>query len=218
VILGTYSQLQRLAGAVFAAIPDPILRRMRELEARDARDRQDGTPRLERLRQVPPATGRFLAILAATAPAGQWVEIGASAGYSAMWIALAARERGARLITFEILAEKARLARETIALAAIGDAVDLREDDAVAGLDAIDGVGFCFLDAEKDVYLRCWNRLRPKLVAGALVLADNVISHRDEMREFLDAIEKDSGVDAVVVPIGMGVLVARRRSSIHEYP
>jgi predicted O-methyltransferase YrrM len=135
-----------------------------------------------------------------------------------MWIALAARERGGRLITFEVLPEKARLARETIALAAIGDVVDLREDDAVAGLDAIDGVSFCFLDAEKDVYLCCWNGLRPKLVAGALVLADNVISHRDEMREFLDAIEKDPGVDAVVVPIGMGVLVARRRASVHEYP
>ena len=65
---------------MFADIPRPILERMRDLEAVDARDRKDGTPRLERLRQVPPETGRFLAIAAASAPPGAWVEIGASAG------------------------------------------------------------------------------------------------------------------------------------------
>jgi predicted O-methyltransferase YrrM len=156
-------------------------------------------------------TGRFLAILAASAPAGRWVEVGTSAGYSAMWLALAARERGARLLTFEILAEKARLARETFALAEIGDVVELREGDAIAGLEAIDAVSFCFIDAEKDVYLRCWRVLRSKLVPGALVLADNVISHRDEMTDFLDAIDADRDLDSVVVPIGMGVLVARKR-------
>ena len=196
---------------MFADIPEPIRRRMRDLEARDARDREDGTPRLERLRQVPPATGRFLAIAAASAPAGRWVEIGTSAGYSAMWLALAARERGARLITFEVLPEKARIARETFALAEVGDRVELREVDAIAGLDAIDGVSFCFLDAEKDVYLSCWRKLASKLVPGALVLADNVVSHRDEMADFLDAVEADCELDSVVVPIGMGVLLARRK-------
>jgi len=198
---------------MFEAIPESMLRRMRELEARDARDRQDGTAHLERLRQVPPVTGRFLALAAASAPPGRWVEVGTSAGYSAMWLALAARERGAGLVTFEILPEKAKLARETFAAAGVGDAVELREGDAIAGLAAIDGVSFCFLDAEKDVYLRCWNVLASKLVPGALVLADNAISHRDDMADFLDAVAADPGIDSVVVPIGMGVLLARRSRS-----
>ena len=186
---------------------------MRELEAIDGRDRKDGTPRLERLRQVPPETGRFLAITAASAPPGAWVEIGASAGYSAMWLALAARERGARLVTFEILAAKARLARETFARAGVGDVVELREVDAIAGLEAFDAVSFAFLDAEKEVYLRCWEALSARLVPGALVLADNVISHRDEMADFLAAVAVDPRIDSVVVPIGMGVLLARRMPS-----
>ena len=199
---------------MFADIPRPILERMRDLEAVDARDRKDGTPRLERLRQVPPETGRFLAIAAASTPPGAWVEIGASAGYSAMWLALAARERGARLVTFEILAAKARLARETFARAGVGDVVELREGDAIAGLEAFDAVSFAFLDAEKDVYLRCWEALSARLVSGALVLADNVISHRDEMADFLAALAADPRIDSVVVPIGMGVLLARRMPSI----
>jgi predicted O-methyltransferase YrrM len=190
-----------------------MLARMRELEAHDARDRKDGTPRLERLRQVPPETGRLLAIAAASAPPGAWVEVGTSAGYSAMWIALAARERGARLVTFEILPEKARLARETFAASGVGDVVELREGDAAAGLAALDRVSFAFLDAEKHSYLQCWSVIAPKLVPGALVLADNVISHRDDMTDFLDAVAGDRDADSVVVPIGMGVLVARRGGS-----
>jgi caffeoyl-CoA O-methyltransferase len=64
---------------VFRDIPEQVLSRMRELEAIDARDRLDGTARLRRLRQVPPDTGRFIALLAATAPSGRWIEVGTSA-------------------------------------------------------------------------------------------------------------------------------------------
>ena len=53
---------------MFNEIPKSVLDRMSELELRDAKDRVDGTPRLERLRQVPPETGRFIALWAAAAP------------------------------------------------------------------------------------------------------------------------------------------------------
>jgi len=74
---------------MFRDIPDPILARMRELEEMDAADRCDGTARLKRLRQIPPDTGRFIALLAALAPPGRYIEIGTSAGYSALWLSLA---------------------------------------------------------------------------------------------------------------------------------
>jgi len=95
---------------VFNDIPESIRQKMEELEKRDAVDRVDGTVRLDRLRQIPPETGRFLALLAASAPTGAWIEIGTSAGYSALWLALACRERGQTLTTFEILATKSSMA------------------------------------------------------------------------------------------------------------
>lgn len=67
---------------MFHDIPGAVLARMQELEAIDAHDREDGTPRLKRLRQIPPETGRFIALLAASSPSGRWIEIGTSAGYS----------------------------------------------------------------------------------------------------------------------------------------
>lgn len=112
---------------MFHDIPAEALDRMRELERRDAEDRSDGTPRLERLRQIPQETGRFLALWAASAPDGPCVEIGTSAGYSALWLALACRATGRTLTTFEVLPQKAALARETFSRAGVEDVVRLIE-------------------------------------------------------------------------------------------
>lgn len=57
-------------------IPKTIIDRMRYLEAIDAKDRQDGTGRLQRLRQIPAETGKFIAMLAVNAPEGDYIEIG----------------------------------------------------------------------------------------------------------------------------------------------
>lgn len=66
---------------MFHDLPESIRRQMDELEKKDAADRVDGTARFERLRQIPPVTGKFLALLAASTPDGAWIEIGTSAGY-----------------------------------------------------------------------------------------------------------------------------------------
>src|SRR3990172_5278846 len=65
---------------MFAEIPAAMATRMRELEARDADERRRGLPAAERLCQVPPETGRLLALLAATAPAGAGLGGGGGGG------------------------------------------------------------------------------------------------------------------------------------------
>lgn len=195
---------------MFATIPPEISAQMRWLETIDARDRTDGTARLRRLRQIPRDTGRFLAILAAAAPEGAFVEIGASAGYSALWLALACRERGSKLVTFEILEEKARLAGETFRKAKVGDVVTLIAGDARTHLSQYNNVSFCFLDAEKNDYLDFYDLIVPKMISGGLLAADNVISHRTDIQPMLDRADSDERVDSVIVPIGKGVLLARK--------
>ena len=195
---------------MFHSIPASITARMQELELIDARDRVDGTLHLKRLRQIPPETGRFLAILAASAPAGAIVEIGTSAGYSTMWLSLACRATGRRITTFEVLADKVVLARDTFRIAGLEDLVDLVEDDARRRLPAIERIGFCFLDAEKDVYLDCYETVIPNLVPGGLLVADNATSHREALQPVIGRALADPRVDAVVVPIGRGELVCRR--------
>jgi predicted O-methyltransferase YrrM len=194
---------------MFHAIPEAVRRRMAELEAMDARDRRQGGSRAERLRQIPPETGRFIALLAAASPEGAWLEIGTSGGYSALWLALACRARGERLTTFEVLPAKAALARQTFAEAGVEDCVELVEGDGRQHLAARQAISFCFLDAEKDVYGECYELVVPRLVLGGLLVADNALSHRSDLQAVLDRAEADPRVDALVVPIGSGVLVCR---------
>ena len=196
---------------MFAEIPARILERMSHLERIDERDRTDGTPRAERLRQIPPETGKFIALLAAMAPHGRCIEIGTSAGYSALWLALACRASGRRLTTFEMLDAKAELARETFDRAGVGDVVELVHADASDRLGACSGISFCFLDAEKVVYSDCYEIVVPNLVPGGLLVADNAINHERILRPMLDRALTDDRVDALVVPIGKGELVCRKK-------
>jgi caffeoyl-CoA O-methyltransferase len=195
---------------MFHAIRPEISQRMSALEEIDRRDRGDGTPRLERLRQIPAETGKFLALLAASSPEGAWLEIGASAGYSTMWLALACEQLERRLTTFEILPAKIALARETLRSTGIGTRVDLVEGDARDHLEEFPRVAFCFLDAEKEVYSDCYERVVPNLVRGGILAADNAISHADALRPMLDRAQTDERVDAVIVPVGKGLLLARK--------
>jgi caffeoyl-CoA O-methyltransferase len=196
---------------MFNDLDADVLEVMHELEARDERDRDDGTPHLERLRQITPDTGRFIALWAASAPAGAWIEVGTSAGYSALWLAQAARVSGRTLTTYEILPEKARLARETFARARATDVVHLVEGDFLNHADEVENVAFCFLDAEKDVYEPCYEVLVPKMAPGAILIADIFTSHRDELQTMLELVLEDERVDAMVATVGKGELVCRRR-------
>ena len=196
---------------MFFNIPPAMQARMQELERIDERDRVDGTPRQRRLRQIPPQTGRLLAVLAANTPRGHWVEIGTSAGYSTLWLALAALTRKEQKITtFEVLPEKAALARETFELAEVADQVKLVADDARKHLKSFKKISFCFLDAEKDTYLECYELIVPRLVSGGILVADNALNHREALEDFLKRSQSDPRVDALIVPIGNGELICRK--------
>jgi predicted O-methyltransferase YrrM len=195
---------------MFSDIPDKILNCMKELESRDAEDRLDGTARLERLRQIPPETGRFLAILAASAPDGSVIEIGTSAGYSTLWLALACREKGRTVTTFELFDDKASLAEETFRVAQVEDTIQFVKGDALDYLGEYNDIAFCFLDAEKEDYDKFYDLIVPRMVTGGLLVADNVISHAEDLKGVVDKAVSDPRVDAVVVPIGKGELVCRK--------
>lgn len=195
---------------MFHTISDPMKERMRILERADEQDRQDGTPHPERLRQIPPVIGRLLALLAASAPSGEIVEIGTSAGYSTMWLSLACQATGRKITTFEVLDNKYAIAEETFSMTGLNDIVQAIHGDARDYLADMAGIAFCFLDAEKEIYQDCYDLSVPNLVPGGLLLADNVISHARSLESFIKNAAADKRVDAVVAPIGKGLLFCRK--------
>jgi predicted O-methyltransferase YrrM len=196
---------------MFESISPAMLARMQELEAIDLRDRTDGTPHSKRLRQIPREVGKFIALLAASAPEGPCIEIGTSAGYSTLWLALAARATGRKVATIEIDGAKVHLARATFAAAGVEDVVNLVHGDALAHLPHTRDIGFCFLDAEKDIYDPCFDLVVPRMASGAILVADNAISHEAALRPMLDRALADPRLDSVLVPIGTGDLVCRKK-------
>jgi len=195
---------------MFHNISPAILERMRFLEELDTKDRTDGTLRLQRLRQIPPETGKFLALLATGTPEGPFLEIGTSAGYSTLWLAVAALALGRKVVTFEVLPEKVKLAQETFHLAGVDETIELVAGDAREHLTRYGNIAFAFLDAEKEVYGDCYELVVPRLAKGGLLVADNAINHRETLAPMLERALSDERVDALIVPIGKGELVCRK--------
>jgi len=195
---------------MFHSISEPILKRMQYLEHIDGKDRDDGTPRLQRLRQITPDTGKFLALLATGVPEGEYLEIGTSAGYSTLWLAMACRMLHRSITTFEVLPEKAKLARETFQVARMEGSIRLVEGDARQYLSQYQNIAFCFLDAEKEIYGECYEAVIPRMVKGGLLIADNAIDFKEPLQPMLDRALTDERVDALIVPIGKGELVCRK--------
>lgn len=195
---------------MFHDMPAGMRERMLEMEARDTRERREGVPKALRLRQIVPETGRLLALLAAGAPPGARVEVGTSGGYSTLWLALGSRAAGGTVVSFEVDPAKVALARETFRAAGVEALVEVRQQDARAGLAALERIAFCFIDAEKEIYGECIELVIPRLIPGGLLAADNAISHQDELHAVIERTLADPRLDALVVPIGKGVLLARK--------
>jgi caffeoyl-CoA O-methyltransferase len=195
---------------MFRDFPKAMAARMADLEAADKKDRTDGTEHLKRLRQIPRVTGKFISLLASLSPAGEYVEVGTSAGYSSLWLWTALKDRGIRLKTFEILPEKAALARETFRLSGVAGDIELVEGDFLERGASLTNIAFCFVDCEKYYYEKIFRMIADKLVRGGLMVADNAVSHYDDVKGMIDAAEGDERFDCLTVPIGQGVFVCRR--------
>ena len=192
-------------------VPHPVRAAMASLEARDAADRIDGTPRSQRLRAIAPEVGPFLLTLALSNRSRTIVEIGTSGGYSTLWLAVAAQQTDGRVITFEIDPAKVELARATFADAEVEDRVELRSIDGAVGLAALAAsADLVFLDAEKEDYLRLLEPAIEALRPGGLLIADNLISHEADLADFRETALTDPRLGGLVVPIGRGEPVAVR--------
>ena len=181
------------------------------LESRDALEREASVPRSQRLRQITPDVGRFLHTLVLAARPRTIVEVGTSGGYSTIWLAIAARSVGASVVTLEIDPAKVQTATVNLRDAALEGVVTLVQGDAFAYLrERKEPVDFVFLDAENEDYLEFLDLIVPLLAPGGLLVADNLISHAQDLAAFRQRALSDARLSAVVVPIGRGELLAAR--------
>jgi predicted O-methyltransferase YrrM len=190
-------------------LDDRVRAVLARLEAEDADERARGVPREERARQVARTTGQFLFAFVAPQTDCEVLEIGGSRGYSSIWLGAGVRYLGGRVLSLENDPAKAEAWHRNVAEAGLEDSVELIEGDALETVPGIaDVFDLVFLDAEKEQYEELFQHARKKLEPGAVVIADNVLSHEDVLGAYSKARQSDQTLESVTVPHDRGLEVS----------
>ena len=146
----------------------------------------------------------MLRILVESSEAKRGVEVGSFNGFGAINMGIGFERTGGHLYTLEIDPERVKECRENLKKVGLEDTVTCIEGDALKTLPTLKGeFDFVFIDALKSDYLKYLKILEPKLVPGAVVVADNVIRSARAMPDFLDYIQNNPDYDTVIIRASM---------------
>ncbi|HEX2543187.1 MAG TPA: class I SAM-dependent methyltransferase [Caldimonas sp.] len=177
--------------------------------------------------QIGPDQGQLLAMLTRVGGFRRAIEVGVFTGYSALCVALALPEDGT-LLACDVSEDYTRVGQPFWAQAGVAHKIDLRIAPAIETLDAEIGAGaagsydFAFIDADKSSYDAYYERCLRLLRQGGLIALDNVLwggsvarpaedADTRALQALNDKIHADERVDIVLLPIGDGVTLARKR-------
>ncbi|MFC7596063.1 O-methyltransferase [Terrabacter sp. GCM10028922] len=175
--------------------------------------------------QIGDDQGQLLTMLARLVGARRAVEVGTFTGYSSLCIARGLVDGGS-LLCCDLSEEWTAIARRAWAEAGVADRIELRIAPALDTLRSLPEraeIDLVFIDADKPGYGAYWEELVPRVRAGGLLLADNVLwsgritdadgteADTDALRAFNDLVAADDRVEAVVLTAFDGLTIARRR-------
>lgn len=177
--------------------------------------------------QVAPEQGHFLAFLARLVGAKNALEIGTFTGYSALAVALAL-PKGGHLVACDVNEAWTSIGRQHWEKAGVAGKIELRLGPALGTLKDLKregwtgGFDFAFIDAAKSEYDAYYERTLPLVRKGGIIAFDNMLwggavanpkvkdADTQALRALNAKIAGDRRVDAVLLPVGDGMMVARR--------
>ncbi len=192
---------------------DPILAEMERLAKR------------ENIPIIGPACGRLLALAVEVSGAKRIFEMGSAIGYSALWMARAAR-RGAKIHYTDSDPRNIARARAFLRRAGVGSRVEMHLGDALDVLyDTPGAFDLIFIDVDKDQYPAALKLALGKLRRGGLLVADNVLWYGRAARPakrgdaftrgiqlFNRKIYADKNLFSVIVPLRDGVAICVKKN------
>ncbi len=145
---------------------------------------------------VPPQDGRFLYDLVLQKGYRRGLEIGTSNGFSTLWLGLALRKTGGKIITIEVDRGKAMVARENFRSAQLESIIDSRLNDAKREMPRLQGTfDFVFIDSGNNDNKKFLEMVLPKLSVGGALIAHNVIDESSSMDDFLWSIKNNKNLE-----------------------
>jgi predicted O-methyltransferase YrrM len=175
--------------------------------------------------QIGPEQGTFMTLLARLVGAARAVEVGTFTGYSAICVARGLTD-GGRLLCCDISEEWTSVAREYWKRAGLADRIELRLGPAARTLRELPAgttFDFAFIDADKTSYVEYWDLIVPMIRSNGVILVDNTLwsgqvadpritdDNVQAIRQFNDHAAADDRVELVLLPIGDGLSLARKR-------
>jgi predicted O-methyltransferase YrrM len=199
---------------------DPVIERVladfeRRAEEEQRRTLTPGINLDELLLSVGREVGMLLYLLATGGQARRILELGTSYGYSTVWLAAAARATGGKVTSLEMKEFKIEHARQALTRAGLSTRVEFHAGDCLDTLQTLTGpFDFVLLDVWKDIYLPCFELVHPKLAPGGVIIADNMLLPevvRPQAEAYRARVRKAGDMDSVLLDIGNGIEVSRKR-------
>jgi O-methyltransferase len=177
--------------------------------------------------QVAPEQGHLLAFLARLVGTKNALEIGTFTGYSALAVALALPKNG-HLIACDVNEAWTSIGRQHWEKAGVAGKIELRLGPALDTLKDLkregwaSGFDFAFIDAAKSEYDAYYESALRLVRKGGIIVIDNMLwggavadpkvkdADTRALRALNAKIAGDRRVDAVLLPVGDGMMVARR--------
>ena len=160
------------------------------------------------------STGSFLNMLIKMTKAKNVIEVGTSNGYSGIWLAKALKETGGHLTTIEFYEKRIVLAQENFKTCGVADIIDIRQGSAIEILETLpddEVVDFAFIDANKAQYIDYFHLLDNHIKSGGIITADNITSHAEKVKPFVDAICGNPKYQVEILDLPAGLLLARKK-------
>ena len=158
---------------------------------------------------IAPENGQFLSVLIGAIKAQNVLEVGTSNGYSSIWIAAALKKTGGRLITLEFDPTRAAEAEAHLQEVGLDGIVEVRVGNALDEIPKCDATfDLVFLDAEKSEYRRYLELVLPNIRSGGLIVADDTVTMRDEMPDYIEYVFNTPTLHSVDIPLDDGVILS----------
>lgn len=187
---------------------------LKELEQRGIENDARATGRSRMMLNLEPASAQLVSIIVRASGVTRALEVGTSNAYSTIWLAWSLAPAGGRIVSVDRNPDKHALARENLRHAGFLEMVELRTGDATEIVRELAGpFDLVFLDADRRKFPEIMEVLLPKIATRALVIADNVHSHPEEIAGYLKLISSLPEFQHTIVPVGKGLSIAFRGSS-----
>ena len=175
--------------------------------------------------QIAPEQGAFMTMLTRLIGVRRAIEVGTFTGYSAISIARGLPDDGT-LLCCDVSEEWTAIARKYWERAGVDGKIELRIAPALETLRFLptgEQFDLAFIDADKPNYPHYYEEVLARLRPNGVILVDNTLwggavvdanatdDNTKAIRAFNDAVAADERVDSVILTIGDGLTLARKR-------